>query len=157
MKTTSEPVEEKKAAATTCPFCGTATSVRRQPEPEIGSLALDEFETIVRGEWRRRVRRREGPRAYRRPHPRALIRALIVYALQPDSPVRGTAVDELLWSQIAILETWGLNRRQIRAELLRLSQAIWDVLSRTELEFDRSRTLMEQIDRKLLEVPGWPD
>ncbi|NIW36066.1 MAG: hypothetical protein GWN32_05905 [Gemmatimonadetes bacterium] len=119
-------------------------------------MSLQEFETLVRNEWRRRLRRRLGKSAYRRRHPRAFIRALIVYALAPDSPVRDRIVDELLWKEVAELEAWGFSRRRIEGELLRLSQAIWDVLSRSDLEFDRSSTLMERIDQKILSALAWP-
>ncbi len=54
------------------------------------------------------------------------------------------------------MEVWGFSRRLIEAELYRLSQAIWDVLSRTRLDFDCSVTLMERIDGKILGTLGWP-
>ncbi len=52
----------------------------------------------------------------------------------------------LLWEQICMLASWGFSRRGIQSEVLRLSEAIWEVLSRADLELDRSHTLMERID-----------
>lgn len=138
-----------------CPFCGTDTGIERQTFPDLGSLSLEEFETLVRNEWRRGLRKRNEKGAYRRRHPRKFIRSLILYALAPDSPVRDGVVDQALWAEVAELEVWGSSRRFIQAELLRLSQAIWEVLSRTDLDFDRSVTLMERIDRKLLQALPW--
>jgi hypothetical protein len=148
-----DPVREIQTA---CPYCGVETGIQRETTPELSSLSLDEFETLVRNEWRRRLGRRMGGSAYRRQHPRAFIRALIVYALDAESAVRSGIVDELLWKEVSELQAWGFSRRRIQGELLRLSQAIWDVLSETDLEFDRTRTLMERIDKKLLVALGWP-
>ena len=145
------------ATRTTCPFCGDETGIPRDIAPELTSLSLDEFETLVRNEWRRRLGNRLGESAYRRQHPRAFIRALIVFALRPESPVRDQVVEELLWREVSELEAWGFSRRHIQGELFRLSQAIWEVLSRTNLEFDRSSTLMERIDEKLHTALGWPE
>ncbi len=142
--------------ATACPYCGIETGIRREPVPELRSFSMDEFETLVRNEWRRRLSKRMGKSAYRREHPREFIRALIVYALQPESPIRNSIVDDMLWKEVAELEAWGFSRRHIQGELFRLSQAIWDVLSQGDLEFDRSSTLMERIDEKVLTVLGWP-
>lgn len=145
------------AVPTTCPFCQTETGISRGIAPELSSLSLDEFETLVRNEWRRRIGKRNGKSAYHRLHPRQFIRALIVYAVKPESPVRSTVVDELLWKEVSELAAWGFSRRRIQGELLRLSQAIWEVLSRTDLELDRDCTLMERIDKKILAVLSWPD
>ncbi len=144
-------------AQTDCPFCGTDTGIPRRVAPELSSLSLDEFETLVRNEWRRRLRKRNGKSAYSRYHPRSFIRALILYALKPESPVRSIAVDELLWKEVSELEAWGFSRRRIQGELLRLSQAIWGVLSQTDLKFDRSRTLTQRIEDKVVAVLDWPD
>lgn len=140
-------------SSTTCPFCGTETEIERNGLPAFGSLSPGELETLVRNEWRRRL----GREAYRRPHPGSLVRTLIMYALDPDDPVRDAAVDDALWREVAALEVWGLGRGRMWGELLRLSQAMWDVLSWSELEFDRSRTLMERVDRKVHDTLGWPE
>jgi hypothetical protein len=147
----------RQYSATLCPFCGRDTGLVRIPASELSALSLEEFETLVRNEWRRRLRYEHGEKAYRRKHPRALIRALIVYALKPESPVRSRVVDEHLWRHVSELESWGLSRAQMRLELLSLSQAIWDVLSNAGVEFDRSCTLMERVDGKLHSTLGWPD
>jgi hypothetical protein len=79
-----------------------------------------------------------------------------MYALKPESSVRAAIVDELIWHEVAELEAWGFSRRHIQGELMRLSQAIWDVLSATDLDFDRSVALMERIDGKILAALAWP-
>lgn len=139
-----------------CPYCGDETRVERAPLSELRSLSLDEFEALVRNEWRRRLARRGGRRVYRRRHPRRFIRALLAYALAPESPVRTRVVDDLLWQEVAEMEAWGFSRRLIQTELLRLSQAIWEVLSRTELDFDRSVTLTQRIDDRIFGTLAWP-
>lgn len=141
---------------THCPYCGVETGIDREPFSDLSSLSLEEFETLVRNEWRRRLGKRAGRSAYRRRHPRRFIRALIAYALAPESPVRDRVVDDLLWGEVAEMEVWGFSRRLIQAELLRLSQAIWEVLSRTDLDFDHSVTLMQRIDAKVLRTLSWP-
>ncbi len=114
---------------------------------------MDEFETLVRNEWRRRL----GRKAYRRDHFRAFIRALIAYALAPERPIRGGQVDDLLWRQVSMLQAWGMNRHRIQVELARLTEAIWDVVSAVGVELDRSRTLTERIEAKLRDTLGWPE
>ncbi len=98
-----------------------------------------------------------GRSAYRRRHPRQFIRTLIEYAIEPGSPERDQAVDELLWSEVAELQAWGFSRRRIEAELKRLSQAVWEVLSRTDLDLDQSKTLVDRMDEKILATLQWPD
>jgi hypothetical protein len=139
-------------ATTACPFCGSETGIERVAEDELGAQSLDEVETLVRNEWRRRL----GPESYRRAHSRPFIRALIVFALSPESPVRGVVVDQLLWGEVALLETWGLNRSAIQAELHDLAEAIRDVLSTTDLAFDRTRGLADLVDQKVRNTLDWP-
>jgi hypothetical protein len=142
-----------ESGATTCPYCGSETGIERLPEPELGALSLDELETLVRNEWRRRL----GPEAYGRQHSRLLIRSLIVFALEPESPVRRAAVAELLWSEIAILEAWGMSRAGIQAELRRLLEAVVDVLERVDLRVDLQWSLVEHIDGVVRQTLRWPD
>lgn len=141
------------STGTTCPFCETETGIARDPEGRLGRLSPTELETLVRNEWRRRL----GPGAYRRGHPGALVRALAAHALAPADADLDEAVDDALWREVAMLESWGLGRRAMWRELLSLSQALWDVLCRTDLEFERSRTLMERMDRKIHDTLGWPE
>lgn len=138
---------------TTCPFCGSDTGIERPAQPEVASLSLDELETLVRNEWRRRI----GPDAYGRSHSRSLIRALIVYALAPESAVRRVVVDELLWKEVATYQTWGLSRAAILLELQRLSEAIVDVLANTTLRVDLRHSLTERIERIVRQTLDWPE
>lgn len=136
----------------TCPFCQSETAVDRAGEPELGSLSLDEIETLVRNEWRHRV----GSDGYRRRHPRALIRALVLFALDPLDPEREREVEDQLWDEIAILQTWGLSRAAKREELRSLAHSVWDVLTASELEFAEGLALLERIESKIWDTLTWP-
>ncbi len=143
---------EPPATPTQCPACGSDTEITRDVEPRLVSLARDELETLVRNEWRRRA----GADAYGRSHPHSLVRALIDFALDPQSPSAGDAVESLLWEEVATLQAWGLSRSRMSEELLRLSQAMWDVLSFTELDLDRAQALMCRMDDKIFGTLEWP-
>lgn len=106
---------------------------------------------MTRNEWRRRL----GRDSYGRAHPRALVRILVLCALAPEDNRRDAAADEALRHAAARLLDEGLGRREAWGEILRLSQAIWEVLSWTELEFDRIWALMDRIDRTIHETVGW--
>ncbi len=138
--------------STTCPICGVETGVARVCQTELGSLGLVELETMVRNEWRRRM----GSEAYRRPHPRSLIRSLVVYALAPESLARRMTAENEVWSEVAMLESWGLSRQAMRAELQELMQATLDVLADNCAEVDESRAILDPIERMLEETLSWP-
>ncbi len=42
-------------SATTCPYCATRTPFPREPDRELGGVSFDEFEVLVRNEWRQRL------------------------------------------------------------------------------------------------------
>lgn len=136
----------------TCPFCQSETAVDRAGQPELGSLSLDEIEALVRNEWRRRI----GPDGYRRRHPRALIRALVLFALDPLDTEREREVEDQLWDEIAMLETWGLSRAAKREELRDLAHSVWDVLTASDMEFAEGLALLERIENKIWGVLSWP-
>jgi len=140
------PAGDVDPASKYCPFCGTSTDIPREPESDLAAFSLAELEAMVHNEWRRRL----GRSAYERNHPISLIRALVAFGRDPMNPDRSAVVDEEIGKVAVALATWGLNQRQIQGELFRLSQAIWDVLSWTDDEFERSRELMEPMDRKLM-------
>lgn len=142
---TEAMVETTNPRAAACPACGGATGLERDLHPDLGPLSLDELETLARNEWRRRL----GPQAYARRHSRVLVRALIVYALAPDSPVRQAVVDQLIWWEVAELGSWGLSRHDLRREFVELAAAVRDVLSRAEPEGEGHRTLPERIAARL--------
>jgi hypothetical protein len=145
--------EDAPGGGARCPACGTDTAVERSAEPEIGGLSVDEVETLARNEWRRRV----GPEAYRRPHRREFVRSLLVFSLNPESPVRRLVLEEALWEEVASLEAWGLSRRDAEVELYRLAHALWTVLEKTEMSEDRRRELMLRMDDRIRAELGWPE
>jgi len=141
-----QPAGDIDPPSTHCPFCGTSTDIPREIESDLASFSLAELETMVHNEWRRRL----GRSAYEHNHSISLIRALVAFARDPANPDRSVAVDDELGKVAAALDARGLNQRQIQGDLFRLSQAIWDVLSWTDDEFERSQELMEPMDRKLM-------
>lgn len=108
------------ARSTHCPACGTETGIEREIEPALGGVALDELEILVRNEWRRRL----GPEAYGRLHSRAPIRALIVYALAPDVPLREAVLREALTWELARLAGQGVPLTVGRTDLRELGRAV---------------------------------
>lgn len=142
---TSQPVEGQ-SPSTTCPYCGTDTGIGRRDPGVLGRISLDEFETLVRNEWRRRL----GKGAYVRRHRRLLVRGLLEFAIRPADPVRECVADRLLAAEVERMRAHGLGPRDVQVEFLRLSQATWDVLSTAGLELDRAVTLMARLDRKVL-------
>ncbi|NIM50936.1 MAG: hypothetical protein GTN78_24370 [Gemmatimonadales bacterium] len=138
--------------ATTCPLSGTDTGIVREIDPELGSLSVDELETLARNEWRRRL----GKNAYHRCHSRDFVRALVVFALAPESPVRALVVERLLWRELSVWGAFGLNRQDIRRELRHLSEAIRDVLATQTQDGHRALSLADRIDARLRELVAWP-
>lgn len=137
-----------------CPFCGMDTAIRSGPNTlRLGRFSLDELETLIRNDWRCRL----GRQAYHRRHSRALIRALIVFALKPKSPTRRAVVERHLSDALAELRAHGLDRQQIASEFLALSRAAWDALSTSGLPLKRASALMRAIDAQILDGMDWPD
>ncbi len=139
--------------STTCPFCGLETDIERELDPELGPVSVDELETLVRNEWRHRL----GPPAYAREHSRTIIRALIVYALVPESPVRATVLQQLIWWELVTLGAMGMSRESIDREFSELAQAVRNVLGRAGLDGSRASVLAQHIDRKLQQALEWPE
>lgn len=135
-----------------CPVCGTSTAIERDLQLSLGGLSLGELEALVRGEWRRRL----GPDGYSRPHRRSLIRALLVYALVPESPVRASILRDRLWDEVSALEVTGLSRRGVEKELRQLIGALEVVLEGTALPSEERREVIRRIDRALRGELGWP-
>ena len=133
-----------------CPYCG--EEAQAVPvEAVIGSLSLNEFEAMVRSEWRHRL----GRRAYRRHHPRELIRALLIYALEPWSAALDSALEQLLTEEVARLRAAGLTRPQIQRELFHLSHVIWNVLNESGIPLGEATKLMATMDGRLLATLQW--
>jgi hypothetical protein len=134
-----------------CPFCGTDTGLPRQPEPELRTLSIDEFETLVRGEWRRRL----GAGAYDRAHSAGLVRALLVYGLEPRSPVRRLIVDHLLYRELTKYGLGGACQREIRRELRVLLEAVDAVLRSSGVAPARAEGFVTALVDQLREALGW--
>ena len=130
---------------TTCPLCRGDTGIERQLDPELGPLSLDEFETLVRNEWRRRL----GSRSYTREHSRTIIRALLVYALGPESPVRSTVIKQLIWWKLTTLGAAGLTAAAVRHEFHELTLAVRHVLNDAGVPSERTARLIDAIEAKL--------
>jgi hypothetical protein len=137
--------------STRCPYCRSDTSIERELDPELGAVSLDELETLVRNEWRRRL----GPSSYEREHSRTIIRALIVYALAPGSPVREIVARQLIWWELVTLGAWGLSRAAIQREFGELRRAVGDVLTRAGLDRAKVQRLTESIDSQLGKTLQW--
>lgn len=135
-----------------CPGCGTTTAASRTVESGIGSVSMDELETLVRSEWRRRL----GKEAYRRPHRRRFVRALLDYALSPESRLRRSVLEDALWDEVAALEVWGLSRWDAEIELYGLVRAMWTVLETTGLSEEKRQALTHRMDDWLQAELGWP-
>lgn len=130
---------------TRCPYCGGDARGALEARPVVGRLSREEFETLVRGEWRRRV----GGSAYAREHSRDLVRALFLYALAPDEPAYVQAVERLLAEREPSVEETAADAPAARDDGLPLSAAFWDVLSNSGLPLDQAARLMEIVDRRL--------
>lgn len=146
-------VEFSTNTSTRCPVSGIDTGIERELEPELGAVSLDELETLVRNEWRRRL----GSSSYRREHSRSLIRALIVCTLEPRSPVRTAVAQQLVLWELTKLGTWGMSRAAVMREFRELTRAVRRVLMLAGLDADRSWDVANELSRKLDEILGWPD
>jgi hypothetical protein len=142
--------EPRTNVSTVCPFSGIDTGIERRPDPELGAVSLDELETLVCNEWRRRL----GSSSYPREHSRDLVRGLIQCALQPTSPVRSTETEQRLCSEVTRLRTWGMSRTAILQEFRELSPAVRRVLMVAGLDDRRSRDLAGKLAQRLEEILG---
>jgi len=145
-------LDQTAATTTQCPFCGEDTGVERAIDPEFGPISLDELETLVRNQWRGRL----GATSYDRPHSRRIIRALIVYALAPQSPIRHAVTQQLIWWELTALVGRGLDRAAIDREFRELAHAVREVLVSAGLDGDRVETLTDAIENKLRVTLHWP-
>ncbi len=124
------------------------------------SLGLVELERMVRNEWYRLM----GRETYRRPLPRSLIRSLVHYALAPESLARRIAAENQLRSEVAGVESRGLDRQAMQAELRGLMEATLHVLADRGgdpgadrgTDVDESRSILAPIERMLEEMVSWP-
>lgn len=138
--------------STVCPYCGNDTGIERELDPQFGPASVDELETLVRNEWRRRL----GPSSYRRDHSRTIIRAFVVYSLAPESPVRRAVVQQLIWREVTMLGTWGFSRADVEHEFGELAGAIRDVLTAVDFDPDGAATWSRRIQQYVCETLDWP-
>lgn len=151
--TISPTVPGEAPMSTTCPLSGRETGLERIPDPEVGAASLDEIETLVRNEWRRRL----GPHAYLRDHPLAVVRAVLVYALAPESPVRETVVRQLVLWELATLGGWDLGRAAVRHEFQALAGAVRSGLRQAGVREDQVVRMADAVERKLADVLAWDE
>ena len=137
---------------TVCPLSGLDTGIERITDSELGPVSLDELETLVRNEWRRRL----GSSSYRRGHSRILIRSLIVCALDPESPVRSAVAEEVVLWELTKLGTWGMSRAAVMREFRELRRALKRALTVAGLDAHESRRLAHDVAQKLDEILEWP-
>jgi len=151
--TASLALPGEKLVTTTCPISGRETGLERVPDPELGAASLDELETLVRNEWRRRL----GPLAYLRDHPPAVVRAVLVYALAPVSPVREAIVRQLVLWELAALGGWGLGRLAVRHEFQTLAGGVRTGLRQAGVPDDQAERMADAVERKLADILGWDE
>lgn len=144
---------ETGAHSTRCPLCGGETGIQRAVDDEFGTVSLDELQTLVRNEWRRRL----GRDSYARDHSEVVIRALLVYALAPESAVREVVVRKLVWWELEALGAWGLDRAAVVNEFRSLTGAIRDTLCAVGIEAGLAAEYSSAAERELRDVLDWPD
>lgn len=79
-----------------------------------------------------------------------------MYALDSASPVRDAVVEAGLWTRVATMEPWGLNRVEIQEELEQLADAAYHVLERTGRHRDEVSAFHDIISGKLAALLDWP-
>ncbi len=107
----------------------------------------------MRNAWRRGL----GPRAVSRLQSRALIRALLVFALEPASPVRDTVLRQVVWWELAHLARWGLTVGAIEREFRELACAIRETFQVVGVPEVRAERYASAVERKLAELFDWVD
>lgn len=136
------PDEERRGS---CPLGGEKTASTRGV-PAVGSLAMEEFETLVRNEWRRTL----GRRSYDRNHSPTLVRALILYGLEPDDPRREAAAERLLARHRRRMIESGLRAGDVASEFWKLCGALWEVLRGSGMPVNDAYGVTGRIDAKVL-------
>lgn len=132
------PVADARPSGS-CPHCRTATTTPRDGGPSvIGSLNMDEIQTLTRNEWRRRL----GSEALHRRHSEWFIRALAVLAVQPHSPIIRGQVEAGVWEAVADLRAEGGGRAAAKREFWALTLAMRDVLVDAGMEPERAQQVV---------------
>lgn len=139
---------------TTCPRCHHETQVFRSTGPLVeGGLRLDEFQVLVRNEWRRRL----GPDAYGRAHSDQIARLLVLLASNPDSAALRERLKDQVWLAVADIHATGGGRQEVRREMAKLLQAIRAVLKEAGVDVEKAcRTYLEPGRRAIEGVLDYP-
>lgn len=142
------------SAGTRCPVCETDTGVQRERGPGVlaGYLSLDEFQVLVRNEWRRRL----GPPAYGRAHPVLVVRLLAEMASQGPTPDRERRFTREVDRLAAALVVGGRERADVRWEVHQLLRAARLVLERAGVGEGAVRTFMAGALRAVRRALAYP-
>lgn len=138
----------------TCPHCGEETQIFRSTGPLLaGGLRLDEFQVLVRNEWRRRL----GPGAYGRAHSDEIVRVLVLLASAPESVTLRAQLEDEVWSAVADILATGGGRQAVRHEMAGLLHAIRSVLRDAGVAArEVHETYLDPGRRALAEVLDYP-
>lgn len=137
---------------TRCPYCGSETTMARTLDPLLGGhLSLEEFEVLVRGEWRRVL----GRAAYDRVHEARLARSLVALAAEPDSEAAHASLRAGLDQVVADLASTGAGRDAVRGEIHALFLAMYNVLTRAGASTERSAALRVASERAVEMALGY--
>lgn len=118
---TTQPVEAR------CPYCGSSTPIPRAPDPRLGDyLSIEEFELLVRGDWRRIL----GRDAYDRAHEARIVGTFVALVAVPDADAAQADLRAEVDQLIADLASTGAGREAVRTEVQALFHAMDNVLSR---------------------------
>lgn len=132
-----------------CPHCHTPTETVRHSGPSlVGGLNMDEIETLVRNEWRRRL----GPEAYHRRHSEKLVRALTVLAVHPRSPIVHEQIEASVRDALADLRAEGRGRAVAESEFWTLTFALRDVLTEAGMAAEQSVFVLQLAQQMLAEI-----
>ena len=135
-----------------CPHCHSETEISRsEVRPLPGDLAMEEFEALVRAEWRRRL----GPSRYPGYHPGELIRALGRATVWADWGLLSKIKTEMEWI-IADLRLKGAGRQEIRHELAVLVRAIRAVLWKAGVQAEAAQQLVAPLRMVIDKILSFP-
>lgn len=138
-----------------CPHCHRETEIPRSAGPVVaGGLRLEEFQALVRNEWRRRL----GPESYGRAHSDRIAGALALFASNPDSAALRERLEEEVWCAAADILATGAGRKEVRREMAKLLHAIRAVLGDRGVDVRTAcETYLEPGRAVIAEILDYPD
>lgn len=113
---------------------------------------MHEFEVLVRNEWRRRL----GPKAYRRAHPRGIVRALASIAEDSAAAKHRTRLEQEIVEVISDLRAEGAGRSEVRRELAKLVQGMRAVLRRADVDSEVAESFVAPARDAVEETLAYP-